>query len=85
MDEAPEVDEGAVSLEKAGQGWAWHKPEGADVPLRGDVRFEHVDFGCEPGHPVLRDVSLYAKPGQKIAFVGSTGAGKTTIDRKSVV
>lgn len=79
MDEAPEVDEGAVSLEKAGQGWAWHKPDGADVPLRGDVRFEHVDFGYEPGHPVLRDVSLYAKPGQKIAFVGSTGAGKTTI------
>lgn len=79
MDEAPEVDEGAVSLEKAGPGWAWHKPEGADVPLRGDVRFEHVDFGYEPGHPVLRDVSLYAKPGQKIAFVGSTGAGKTTI------
>ena len=79
MDEAPEVDEGAVSLEKAGQGWAWHKPEGEDIPLRGDVRFEHVDFGYEPGHPVLRDVSLYAKPGQKIAFVGSTGAGKTTI------
>lgn len=79
MDEAPEVDEGAVSLEKAGQGWAWHKPAGEDIPLRGDVRFEHVDFGYEPGHPVLRDVSLYAKPGQKIAFVGSTGAGKTTI------
>ena len=79
MDEAPEVDEGAVSLEKAGQGWAWHKPEGEDIPLRGDVRFEHVDFGYEPRHPVLRDVSLYAKPGQKIAFVGSTGAGKTTI------
>ena len=79
MDEAPEVDEGAVSLEKAGQGWAWHKPEGEDIPLRGDVRFEHVDFGYEPGHPVLKDVSLYAKPGQKIAFVGSTGAGKTTI------
>lgn len=59
MDEAPEVDEGAVSLEKAGQGWAWHKPEGEDIPLRGDVRFEHVDFGYEPGHPVLRDVSLY--------------------------
>ena len=79
MDEASEVDEGAVSLEKAGQGWAWHKPAGEDIPLRGDVRFEHVDFGYEPGHPVLRDVSLYAKPGQKIAFVGSTGAGKTTI------
>ena len=48
-------------------------------PLRGDVRFESVDFGYEPGHSVLREISLYAKPGQKIAFVGSTGAGKTTI------
>ena len=43
------------------------------------MRFEGVDFGYEPGHPVLHGVSLYAKPGQKIAFVGSTGAGKTTI------
>ncbi|HJE21142.1 MAG TPA: ATP-binding cassette domain-containing protein, partial [Bifidobacterium pullorum] len=49
------------------------------TPLRGDVRFHHVDFGYEPGHPVLKDLSLYAKPGQTIAFVGSTGAGKTTI------
>ena len=43
------------------------------------MRFEHVSFGYEPGQPILKDVSLYAKPGQKIAFVGSTGAGKTTI------
>ena len=43
------------------------------------MRFEHVDFGYRADHPVLKDVSLYAKPGQKIAFVGSTGAGKTTI------
>ncbi len=43
------------------------------------MRFEHVNFGYEPGHPILKDISLYAKPGQKIAFVGSTGAGKTTI------
>ncbi|MBQ8995571.1 MAG: ABC transporter ATP-binding protein [Oscillospiraceae bacterium] len=47
--------------------------------LKGDVRFDHVTFAYEEGHPVLNDISLYAKPGQKIAFVGSTGAGKTTI------
>ena len=49
------------------------------VPLRGDVRFHGVDFGYVPGRLVLRDLNLFAKPGQKIAFVGSTGAGKTTI------
>ena len=49
------------------------------VPLRGDVRLENVNFSYVEGKPVLRDVSVYAKPGQKIAFVGSTGAGKTTI------
>lgn len=63
--------------------WAWkdRKEDGTEqlIPLRGEVRFEHVNFGYEPGHPILKDISLYAKPGQKIAFVGSTGAGKTTI------
>lgn len=63
--------------------WAWkdRKADGTEqlIPLRGDVQFEHVNFGYEPGHPILKDISLYAKPGQKIAFVGSTGAGKTTI------
>lgn len=54
------------------------QPEHA-VPVRGEVRFEHVDFGYEPGIRVLHEISLYAKPGQKVAFVGSTGAGKTTI------
>ena len=49
------------------------------VPVKGDVRFDHVTFGYAPDKVVLRDISLYAKPGQKIAFVGSTGAGKTTI------
>ncbi len=49
------------------------------TPLRGDVRLFDVDFAYEPGKPVLHDVSLYAKPGQKVAFVGATGAGKTTI------
>ena len=62
--------------------WAWRdaaRPSAPLVPLRGDVRFDHVTFGYEPGQTVLRDLSLYAKPGQKIAFVGSTGAGKTTV------
>ena len=47
--------------------------------LCGDVRFENVDFGYTKEHMILKNISLYAKPGQKIAFVGSTGAGKTTI------
>ena len=62
--------------------WAWRVPgeTGAGpVPLRGGVRFRDVVFGYEPENPVLKKISLYAKPGQKIAFVGSTGAGKTTI------
>ena len=79
MDQSPEVDEGQVRLEKQGQGWVWRKPDGDAVPLRGDVRFEGVTFGYDAGHPILKDISLFAKPGQKIAFVGSTGAGKTTI------
>jgi len=63
--------------------WGW-KDKADDgttiiIPLKGDVRFDHVTFAYEEGHPVLNDISLYAKPGQKIAFVGSTGAGKTTI------
>ena len=59
--------------------WAWKKANGELVPLKGDVRFEHVDFGYDSDRMILKDISLYAKPGQKIAFVGSTGAGKTTI------
>ena len=68
--------------DRTGQ-WAWKCPqaEGGStlVPLRGDVRFFDVDFAYEEGKPVLHNVSLYAKPGQKLAFVGATGAGKTTI------
>ena len=79
MDQTPEVDDGQVRLEKRGGGWVWRKPDGSEVPLRGDVRFEGVTFGYDAGHPILKDISLFAKPGQKIAFVGSTGAGKTTI------
>lgn len=64
--------------------WAWKHPHQADgtvtyTKMTGDVRLFHVDFEYEPGKPVLHDISLYAKPGQKVAFVGATGAGKTTI------
>lgn len=59
--------------------WAWQKPDGCLVLLRGDVRFNSVDFSYIKGKRILTDLSLYAKPAQKIAFVGSTGAGKTTI------
>lgn len=64
--------------------WAWkhyHKETHTTTytELKGDIQLEHVDFGYEPRKLVLKDISLYAKPGQKIAFVGATGAGKTTI------
>ena len=80
-----ETDEGQVVLtvlpkaDNAPAHWGWTKPDGSTVPLRGDVRFEQVDFGYTSERTILKNVSLYAKPGQKIAFVGSTGAGKTTI------
>ena len=64
--------------------WAWKHPHQADgtityTELKGDVRFYNMTFGYTPDHRVLHDLTLYAKPGQKVAFVGSTGAGKTTI------
>ncbi len=63
--------------------WAWRHPRKDGtvelVELKGDVRFHHVDFGYQENHMILKDIELFAKPGQKIAFVGSTGAGKTTI------
>lgn len=92
MEEQPETDEGKtviVRVEKNGDTlteterrtghWAWKKPDGTLVELRGDVRFDHVTFSYDGEKTVLNDVSLFAEPGQKIAFVGSTGAGKTTI------
>ena len=92
MDAQPETDEGKtviVRVEKDGDTltettertgrWAWKKPDGTLVELKGDVRFDHVTFSYDGEKTVLHDVSLFAKPGQKIAFVGSTGAGKTTI------
>ena len=72
-----------VECDKRTGRWAWKWPHHDGtvelVPLQGDVRLNHVDFGYEPGHTVLHDVSVWAEPGQKIAFVGATGAGKTTI------
>jgi ATP-binding cassette subfamily B protein len=79
LDQQPEEDQGTVTLEKDGTDYFWVRSDGRREPLRGDVRFRDVDFSYERGKPVLTQLSLYAKPGQKIAFVGSTGAGKTTI------
>ncbi len=93
LDEEPEEDEGDVTLvnvllDKNGklqetqdrtELWAWKKTDGSLVPLKGDVRMKDVTFGYVPEKTVLHNISLYAKPGQKIAFVGATGAGKTTI------
>ena len=98
LDEAPETDDGYVTLvdadiapdgtvteadHKTGH-WAWkhpHKQEGTITytELKGDVRLTDVDFSYVEGKQVLTDVSVFAKPGQKVAFVGATGAGKTTI------
>ena len=80
MEEEPETDEGTVRLVRVDRRqYAWEDEAGNRTLLRGDVRFENVVFGYVPGKKVLDGISLYAKPGQKIAFVGSTGAGKTTI------
>ncbi len=77
-------EDGAIteSQKHTGQ-WAWRHPHGDGTltytKLLGDVRMEHVDFAYAQGKPVLQDVSVYAQPRQKVAFVGATGAGKTTI------
>jgi ATP-binding cassette subfamily B protein len=80
----PEVDEGTVELVRESKdnnstAWAWKTTDSRLVPLAGDVRFHDVSFGYNPRTSVLTDLNLFAKPGQKIAFVGPTGAGKTTI------
>lgn len=70
------------TTERTGK-WAWKHPHGDGTltytPLAGDVRMYDVDFGYEENKPVLHDITVYAEPGQKVAFVGATGAGKTTI------
>ncbi len=97
LDEAPEVDNGYVTLvnakidangnitesaKRTGK-WAWKHPHKDGTltytELKGDVTLSGVDFSYTRGKPVLHDITLYAKPGQKVAFVGATGAGKTTI------
>lgn len=92
LDETPEVNEGTVVLVNTKEdngiivetnelthSYAWKDTNGKLIPLTGDVRFYNVDFGYNKSKLILKDLSLYAKPGQKIAFVGPTGAGKTTI------
>ena len=79
LDMEPEIDEGKVTLEKVDNDYNWVLPDGKRVLVRGDVRFNNVDFSYVEGKTILHDLTLFAKPGQKIAFVGSTGAGKTTI------
>lgn len=84
MEMEPESDKGSVHLkDKGGRQFVWEVPQEngsvQEIPLKGDVRFHDVTFGYSRKKVVLNDINLYAKPGQKIAFVGSTGAGKTTI------
>ncbi len=93
MDEQPENDEGDICLVRTMKNargeieetdevtgyWAWKEPNGQTTRLRGRVAVEQVHFGYVPEKEVLHDVSFYAEPGQKIALVGTTGAGKTTI------
>ncbi len=94
LDERSESNEGTVTLVNVVKNrdgtlqetkdytgtWAWKEKDSNQLTeLKGDIRFENVDFAYTPEKTVLKNISLYAKPGQKIAFVGSTGAGKTTI------
>ncbi len=81
---AKEIDGKIVECEERTGMWAWKHPHNADgtvtyTKLEGNVTIHNMDFGYVPEKPVLHDISLYAEPGQKIAFVGATGAGKTTI------
>jgi len=95
MDQVPEDDDGSISLvnitEQDGKitdssyytgFWAWKDSSGSEpvyTKLRGDVRLQEVDFAYDSGKNILHQISVYAEPGQKVAFVGATGAGKTTI------
>ncbi|WP_415669476.1 ABC transporter ATP-binding protein [Streptobacillus felis] len=93
LDETPEVDEGKITLvnacyndknvlEEQGEEcrhWAWRDENGNLTELKGEVRFENMTFGYNEDKVILDNLTLYAKPGQKLAFVGATGAGKTTI------
>ena len=84
LDQKAEIDDGDVTIEqKPGvkNAWQWNLPAEGNkkVPVKGHIVFDHVNFGYVPGKQILYDVSLDAKPGMKVALVGETGAGKTTI------
>ncbi len=85
-DQASEPDDGTVTISKGdevGSNWNWNVPQKDDsikkVPVRGHIVFDHVNFSYVPEHQILHDISIDAKPGMKVALVGETGAGKTTI------
>lgn len=79
IDEAPETDEGHVTLTKVSKNqWAW-KDNDKLIPLVGNIVLENVNFSYVEGKPILKDINVYANEGQKVALVGATGAGKTTI------
>ena len=79
LTEEKEKDKGHIKLVKINNSYYWKRSENEHLPLQGNIVFDHVKFGYEKDKIVLNDISFYAKQGQKIAFVGSTGAGKTTI------
>lgn len=85
-DQASEPDDGTVTISKGdevGSNWNWNVPQkdgsNKKVPVRGHIVFDHVNFSYVPEHQILHDISIDAKPGMKVAMVGETGAGKTTI------
>lgn len=85
-DQASEPDDGTVTISKGdevGSNWNWNVPQKdgsiKKVPVRGHIVFDHVNFSYVPDHQILHDISIDAKPGMKVAMVGETGAGKTTI------
>lgn len=77
--EVPEVDEGTVTLDQSNpEQWYWQKGD-ERIPVVGNIQLNDVDFGYVPEVPILKKINVWAKPGLKVAFVGATGAGKTTI------
>lgn len=82
IDEKPEQDSGYITIEKMNGKWVWKDDGGKDVcytELKGHIEFNNVDFGYEKGKEILHDININAYAGEKVAFVGATGAGKTTI------
>lgn len=80
IDENKEIDNGKIQLiNTLNKHWAWVDENGNLTELKGDIRFENMTFGYDENKIILDNLTLYAKPGQKIAFIGETGAGKTTI------